>query len=409
MGKIATTALTIILALSAATASAQCFQTPCWLVLNGNSYATLADFLAVHTIVGKVAFFDEIGIARNSGGLAVNNWDNNNNQYADEWELLIIEHVLNNASDPDNAVLHQAWATNRDKMFQIFDQHTTLSMANKERVSLLYALYVTLGDPPSIDFVKNSLQSLNAAQVAFNQALGANQFDLAGLGIVGTSANGNHFPDTDRGGTSNIIESLNIRYNIGCIGKRTKENFLAAVFNPLDAGKCTGGDESMDTDGDGLFDALEMTHGTNINDPDSDDDGLSDGDEVLVYGTNPLDADTDGDGIGDADEIQNGTNPNTADTDGDGLDDGEDNDPLDPDTDNDYLLDGHEAFWGTVVGEPDTDEDGVLDGYEVIFGTSPTNSADFPSLPLMPIAYAIVAGAIALIAATRMRLAEAKR
>ena len=44
-------------------------------------------------------------------------------------------------------------------------------------------------------------------------------------------------------------------------------------------------------------------------DLDSDQDGLSDADEINVYGTNPLKSDTDGDGYLDGDEIKNGYNP----------------------------------------------------------------------------------------------------
>jgi hypothetical protein len=43
-----------------------------------------------------------------------------------------------------------------------------------------------------------------------------------------------------------------------------------------------------DTDNDGLNDGPEITHATNPFDPDTDDDGFSDGDEVLVMGTDPL-------------------------------------------------------------------------------------------------------------------------
>jgi hypothetical protein len=39
--------------------------------------------------------------------------------------------------------------------------------------------------------------------------------------------------------------------------------------------------------------------GTNPNDTDTDNDGLTDGDEVFVHQTNPNDADTDGDGLPD--------------------------------------------------------------------------------------------------------------
>jgi hypothetical protein len=50
-----------------------------------------------------------------------------------------------------------------------------------------------------------------------------------------------------------------------------------------------------DSDGDGLNTRAETYYGTNPGDPDTDNDGLNDGDEVLVWGTDPLDPDTDGD------------------------------------------------------------------------------------------------------------------
>lgn len=42
---------------------------------------------------------------------------------------------------------------------------------------------------------------------------------------------------------------------------------------------------------------------------DSDGDGLSDGDEILKYKTDPNNRDTDGDGYSDGDEVKNGYNP----------------------------------------------------------------------------------------------------
>lgn len=66
----------------------------------------------------------------------------------------------------------------------------------------------------------------------------------------------------------------------------------------------------LDTDGDGLTDEEEIEiYGTNPNDSDSDNDGLSDGAEADVHGTNPLDLDTDGDGFDDGEEVTAGTNP----------------------------------------------------------------------------------------------------
>lgn len=57
---------------------------------------------------------------------------------------------------------------------------------------------------------------------------------------------------------------------------------------------------------------------------DSDGDGLSNGEEVDTYNTDPMNADTDGDGINDGQEVANGTNPTKMDSDGDGYADGDD-------------------------------------------------------------------------------------
>lgn len=64
-----------------------------------------------------------------------------------------------------------------------------------------------------------------------------------------------------------------------------------------------------DKDRDGLTNLQEFQAGTDPNNPDTDGDGLSDGDEVNKYHTNPLLADTDGDLIPDGVEVQTGSNP----------------------------------------------------------------------------------------------------
>ncbi len=80
---------------------------------------------------------------------------------------------------------------------------------------------------------------------------------------------------------------------------------------------------SGDRDGDGLSDLQENVVGTDPDNPDSDNDSLLDGEEVLTWATNPLNQDTDSDDLSDGSEVhQYGTSPTNQDTDGDGLPDG---------------------------------------------------------------------------------------
>ena len=131
-----------------------------------------------------------------------------------------------------------------------------------------------------------------------------------------------------------------------------------------------------DSDSDGLSDGDEVNdHGTDPLNPDTDGDGLSDGDEVDFYGTDPLDADSDDDGLSDGDEVTHGTGPWVADSDYDGVNDGDevgqDTDPLDDDSDNDGVSDGDEADQGTDPLDADSDDDGLSDGDEAVHGTDP--------------------------------------
>src|SRR3989338_336843 len=67
--------------------------------------------------------------------------------------------------------------------------------------------------------------------------------------------------------------------------------------------------EPVDTDSDNLSDDIELEIGLNPDNWDSDHDGLGDGDEVLVWKSNPLKSDTDGDGFPDGAEVKNGYSP----------------------------------------------------------------------------------------------------
>jgi hypothetical protein len=116
--------------------------------------------------------------------------------------------------------------------------------------------------------------------------------------------------------------------------------------DPLDR---DGGDE-FDADADGLLNTDESVFGTDPNQADTDGDGVNDYTELFVYASDPLNCadpfagqcgagpdgggDRDADGLPDAVEATVGTNPDDPDTDGDGESDGEEvsfweSDPLD--------------------------------------------------------------------------------
>ncbi len=87
---------------------------------------------------------------------------------------------------------------------------------------------------------------------------------------------------------------------------------------PFGPAQDIGADEFVDHDGDGLADRVEsnsdtfvnpLDTGSDLNDADSDNDGLSDGDEVLIHFTDPNDDDTDGDGYSDGYEVNLGFDP----------------------------------------------------------------------------------------------------
>ena len=178
-----------------------------------------------------------------------------------------------------------------------------------------------------------------------------------------------------------------------------------------------------DLDGDGLTDLGEYQHGANPNAVHSDNDLLTDGEEVngldrsdqqggtvfVQPNTNPIDADSDDDGLDDYEEVHgflvsvpaidvNGNpviedrhvypDPWELDTDQDGESDEEEinthgTDPTDaysdpdPDSDIDTLVDGWEVqYFGNIVDQDadgNPDGDGLLNLAEQMNGSDPTN------------------------------------
>jgi parallel beta-helix repeat protein len=68
-------------------------------------------------------------------------------------------------------------------------------------------------------------------------------------------------------------------------------------------------DAKSDSDNDSLSNIEEYNNNTNPLEPDTDSDGLFDGQEILEYYTNPTNADTDNDTYSDGEEILAGTDP----------------------------------------------------------------------------------------------------
>ena len=145
-----------------------------------------------------------------------------------------------------------------------------------------------------------------------------------------------------------------------------------AYFNASLGLTFVGENCKADKDMDGLGKCDEVKIGTDPLNPDTDGDGLTDGEEFLTYKTDPLKADTDGEGLNDGMEVKTSkTNPLIADTDVDGLNDAEEvntfkTNPLVVDTDKEGLNDGYEVL--TSKTNPllaDTDKDGLTDAEEV--------------------------------------------
>lgn len=118
--------------------------------------------------------------------------------------------------------------------------------------------------------------------------------------------------------------------------QQTGANATPDISDPVTGVQVAATPIVADRDGDGLTDDEEIrVFGTDPNAVDTDGDGLNDAAEILGAGSNPLLADTDGDGLDDAAEVLSyRTDPTLADTDGDGVSDAQEiaqgTDPLDP-------------------------------------------------------------------------------
>lgn len=142
----------------------------------------------------------------------------------------------------------------------------------------------------------------------------------------------------------------------------------------------------LDNDSDGLSNYYELLLGTDPNEADTDGDGLTDYEEFILVGTDPTLRDTDhneiedgqedfdDDGLNSLEEMKYGTNVFNKDTDNDGLSDKDEiftyfTDPLIIDTDGDGLSDYEDVALNFNPKNPDTDKNGILDGDEKVYQT----------------------------------------
>jgi hypothetical protein len=129
--------------------------------------------------------------------------------------------------------------------------------------------------------------------------------------------------------------------------------------------------EAVDTDNDGWPDQYEEKLGADPKDSKNTPDPLDDNDlyglvneKERDWGTDPTDPDTDNDNLSDSQEII-----------------WKISDPLDSDTDNDGLNDFNEVLKGTNPLVPDSDRDGWLDKAEIDAASDPNNYSSTPKNP----------------------------
>ncbi|MDP6869791.1 MAG: hypothetical protein QGI21_03345 [Candidatus Poseidoniaceae archaeon] len=228
----------------------------------------------------------------------------------------------------------------------------TLSGGNRQIVPLIapvagyvYSINVEIGD--SIELRTDVWIEIVEIHEMFTNVMEYNARDTDGDGIIDGRSTDPLNPDTDGDGLKDGIEVIGWE--------------ILVVNRGVQTTHVTSDPGLWDTDEDGLSDFKEFS-------------------EVCDFGSNASNADTDGDGLGDQAEALNGftwagdegleeyfTSPCMYDTDNDGLEDGEE------------VILGLDNFL-THANDPDTDDDGLIDGYEVLFVPRPFQN---PTNPLI--------------------------
>lgn len=153
--------------------------------------------------------------------------------------------------------------------------------------------------------------------------------------------------------------------------RRSILTYLVILLTLGLVGYSYGQPSDTDKDGDGWPDQYESKLGSHpenassipVSLEDPDQDGLRNSDERDA-GTDPMDPDTDDDKLSDAQEVRWGVS-----------------DPLVRDTDKDGLSDFDEILAGTDRSRPDSDGDGWLDGAEKSAESDPLSQVSTPKNP----------------------------
>lgn len=212
---------------------------------------------------------------------------------------------------------------------------------------------------------------------------GADVLDIDGDGLLGREET--HGWDVTWNKASTVAGQEGVEVN--CTYDFATKTSAGCEFNENQPP--TSSTAKVHTDSDGLTD-LEEFEFTHPRDPDTDNDGRDDFEELNGHKsaetapeepviTDPLDADSDDDTLSDSEEFESykvgpaydatgtqltlenlnqTTNPNLADEDDDGL------------------LDGDERIKRTDASDPDTDKDTVNDGNELKLGSNPLSAAE---------------------------------
>ncbi len=142
--------------------------------------------------------------------------------------------------------------------------------------------------------------------------------------VQGNETTYTEFGLCELGGTSAFVGTWRVRWLDAANRNVVYGNLQFEVLLVSGGGRAPSPPQaSRDSDGDGLDDEDELSFGTDPFNPDTDQDGLSDGFEVWIFGTDPRKIDTDWDGTYDGAEYQLGTDPW---------------DPCDPNPDSDACL-----------------------------------------------------------------------